>query len=101
MLYPRKVDMQNSMLIKIIDVEVGENGYQHQIRTFWTEKPLMFLEMYNYMYEHDININFEYDGKENDPYIDKFGIIEDIELIPGGSETINCLHVYVSVVDWK
>jgi len=96
MVYPTIENYQNAVLIKIYDIE-NEN----QIRSFWTQEPEMFLKMYTFMHSNNIDIDIDYDCKENDPYNDKVGEIQDIFFSTGGTETYNCIKVYVAVRDYR
>lgn len=96
MLYPTIKDYQNAVLIKIYDAE-----NEHLIRSFWTQEPEMFLKMYTFMYSNNIDIDIDFDYKENDPYDDKIGTIQEILFSSGGTETYNRIEVYVTVRDYR
>lgn len=95
-MYPTKKDYQNGVLIKIYDIK---NKYQ--IRSFWTQEPEMFLKMYTFMYENEIDIDIDYDEVDDDPYNDKIGTIKDIIFSTGGSYTFNAIEIYVEVRDYR
>ncbi len=95
-MYPSKKDYQNGVLIKIYDKK-----NEHQIRSFWTQEPEMFLKMYTFMYENKIDIDIDYDGIDDDPYNDKIGTIKDIIFSTGGSYTFNTIKIYVEVRDYR
>lgn len=96
-MYPTKIDCQNAVLIKLYD-----NENEHQIRSFWTQKPEMFLKTYTFMQEHGIDIDIDYDDNNiNDPYLDKVGTIKDIIFSTGGACTFNIIKVYLEVKDYR
>ena len=96
-MYPAKKDYQNEVLIKLYDEK-----NDHQIRTFWTQKPEMFLKMYTFMQEHDIDIDIEEDDIDNkNPYDDKIGTIKDIIFSTGGTYTFNVIKIYLEVRDYR
>ena len=90
-------DYQNGVLVKLYD-----NENNHQIRSFWTQEPEMFLKMYTFMYKNDIDIDIDPDDIDNnDPYNDKIGTIKDITFSTGGSYTFNTIKIYVEVRDYR
>lgn len=98
-MYPPKKDYQNGVLVKIYDEK-----NKHLIRSFWTQEPEMFLKMYTFMYENDIDIDIDSDDPykiDNDPYNDKIGAIKDIIFSTGGSYTFNTIKIYVEVRDYR
>lgn len=95
-MYPTKKDYQNGVLIKIYDIK-----NKHQIRSFWTQEPEMFLKMYTFMYENEIDIDIDYDEVDDDPYNDKIGTIKDIIFSTGGSYKFNAIKIYVEVRDYR
>lgn len=95
-MYPTRDEIQNNVLIKLIDIK-----NESQIRNFWTETPEIFLKMYYFAWEKDINIDIDPDGKEKDYYNNKIGTIEDIVVSFGGKYNLNCIKIYVEVRDFK
>ena len=95
-MYPSKKDYQNGVLIKIYDEKNG-----HQIRSFWTQKPEMFLKMYTFMYENEIDIDIDYDEIDDDPYNDTVGTIKDILFSSGGTYSYNIIKIYVEIRDYR
>ena len=90
-------DYQNRVLVKLYDEKNN-----HQIRSFWTQEPEMFLKMYTFMYKNDIDIDIDPDDIDNnDPYNDKIGTIKDIIFSAGGSYTFNVIKIYVEVRDYR
>lgn len=96
MLYPTVENYQNAVLIKIYDIK-NEN----QIRSFWTQEPEMFLKMYTFMQANQIDIDIDSDCLDNDPYNDMVGEIKSILFSSGGTNTYNCIQVYVEVRDYR
>ena len=95
-MYPAKKDYQNAVLIKIYDIKNDK-----QIRSFWTQKPKMFLKMYSFMQEHNIDIDIDYDENDKDLYNDTIGTIEDIIFSSGGTYTYNVIKIYVKVRNYR
>ena len=95
-MYPSKKDYQNSVLIKIYDKK-----NEHQIRSFWTQEPEMFLKMYTFMYENEIDIDIDPDENNDDPYNDTIGTIKDILFSSGGTYSYNVIKIYVEVRDCR
>lgn len=96
-MYPAKKDYQNAVLIKLYDIK-----NEHQIRSFWTQEPEMFLKMYTFIFENDIDIDIPCDcGDDTDPYNDMIGTITNIIFSSGGTETFNCIQIYLKVRDYR
>ena len=95
-MYNEKKDYQNAVLVKIYDEK-----NEHQIRTFWTQEPEMFLKMYTFMYENNIDIDIDPDKEDNDQYDNTIGTIKDIIFSTGGSYTYNIIKIYVEVRDYR
>lgn len=97
-MYPSKKDYQNGVLVKIYDEK-----NEHQIRTFWTQEPEMFLKMYTFMYENNIDIDIDNDDIENDNdlYNDTIGTIKDIIFSSGGKYTYNTIKIYVEIRNYR
>ncbi len=95
-MYPSKKDYQNEVLIRIYDEKNN-----HQIRSFWTQEPEMFLKMYTFMQENDIDIDIDPDKIDDDPYNDTVGTIKNILFSSGGTYSYNVIKVYVEVRDYR
>lgn len=95
-MYPSKKNYQNSVLIKICDEK-----NEHQIRSFWTQEPEMFLKMYTFMYENRIDIDIDPDEIDDDPYNDTIGTIKDILFSSGGTYSYNVIKIYVEIRDYR
>ena len=95
-MYPSKKDYQNGVLIKIYDEK-----NEHQIRSFWTQEPEMFLKMYTFMYENRIDIDIDPDENDDDPYNDTTGTIKDILFSSGGTYSYNVIKIYVEIRDYR
>lgn len=91
-----KKDCQEYTLIRLKDVK-----NDHTIRVFYTEDPLKFLKLYKYMEENDIDIDIDYDCKNNDPYSDTVGEIQDIVVGFGGKNTFPYIDIWVEVRDYR
>ena len=92
-MYPAKKDYQNAVLVKIYDEK-----NEHQIRTFWTQEPEMFLKMYTFIYENNIDIDIDPDKEDNDQYDNTIGTIKDIIFSTGGSYTYNIIKYIVIII---
>ena len=95
-MYPSKKDYQNGVLIKIYDEK-----NKHQIRSFWTQEPEMFLKMYTFMCENEIDIDIDPDENNDDPYNDTIGTIKDILFSSGGTYTYNVIKIYVEIRNYR
>lgn len=95
-MYPSKKNYQNGVLIKIYDEK-----NEHQIRSFWTQEPEMFLKMYTFMYENRIDIDIDPDEIDDDPYNDTIGTIKDIFFSSGGTYSYNVIKIYVEIRDYR
>ena len=65
------------------------------------QEPEMFLKMYNFIKDKEIDIDINHDEKDNDPYNNKIGTIEDIIFSTGGTYTFNVLKIYLSIRDYR
>lgn len=96
-MYPTKKDYQNAVLIKLYDIK-----NEHQIRSFWTQEPEMFLKMYTFMFENDIDIDIKEDDIDNkSPYDDMIGTIKDIIFSTGGTYSFNVIKIYLEVRNYR
>lgn len=103
-MYPTKKDCNNAILIRFVTKDKG-----HMIRSFFTENPKMYLEMYYFMFENEMEVQisdevvFKGEGKEeiDDPYNDNWGTIEDIRIGSGGKTSFPVIDVIVSVQDFS
>lgn len=95
-MYPAKRDYQNAVLIKLYDEKNDK-----QIRSFWTQEPEMFLKMYSFMQEHNIDIDIDYDEDDKDLYNNTIGTIKDIIFSSGGTYTYNVIKIYVAVRNYR
>ena len=95
-MYPARKDFQNGVLVKLLDEKNN-----HQIRTFWTQEPKMFLDLYTFIEENNIDIDLDDDCNEKDPYNNMIGEIKDIIFSAGGKNTFNVIEVYLEVRDYR
>ena len=96
-MYPMKKDCQEYILIRFKDVK-----NDHLIRSFFTQEPWKYLQMFEYMTNHDISFDIGEDFEnENDPYNDMVADIEDIIVTFGGKDTFPCIDVWVEVRDFR
>lgn len=87
---------QEYFLIRLKDVK-----NDNLIRAFFTEDPLKYLKFYKYMQENDIDVDIDNDCKENDPYEDTIGEIQDIVVSFGGEKTFPYMDIWVEVRNYK
>ena len=86
---------EKEVLIRIIDIK---NDYM--IRAEYTSIPAEILKMYHYMKDKDgLYIHLENSDTENNSRYDNIeASVEEVEVIPGGNEWLNCINVYVKIL---
>lgn len=95
-MYPAAKDYQNAVLIKLVDA-----SNEYMINAFFTQDPTMYLKMYTFMQEHNIDIDINLDDNKESPYDDKIGTITDIFVSCGDKDTYPCIQIYVEVRDYR
>ena len=86
---------EKEVLVRIVDIK---NDYM--IRATYTSIPVEMLKMYHYMKDKDgLYIHLENSDTENNSKYDNVeASVEEVEVIPGGNEWLNCINVYVKIL---
>ena len=98
-MYPNKTNYQNAVQIRFIDNK-DENTL---IRSFFTQEPEMFLKMYTFAQENDLDVDITLDMDEEDnEYNDMIGTVENIIITTGnGDISYPIIEIYLTVRDYR
>jgi hypothetical protein len=98
-MYPNKTNYQNAVQIKFIDNK-DENTL---IRSFFTQEPEMFLKMYTFAQENDLDVDITLDmDNENNEYSDMIGTVKNIIITTGDRDIcFPTVEIYLEVRDYR